>query len=86
MATEVLACPKLLRDAEELRYKLNYGRPGAPSFDEPPGYGNNLIDRTRIDYGSFGLVPKLHGGAVQLSIEYTESTSECPGCAASAQV
>ena len=59
MATEVLACPKLLRDAEELRYKLNYGRPGAPSFDEPPGYGNNLIDRTRIDYGSFGLVPKL---------------------------
>ncbi len=31
MATEVLACPKLLRDAEGLSYKLNCGPPGFPS-------------------------------------------------------
>ena len=45
-SAEVLAYPKLQRDAEELCYKLNYERPGAPCFDEPPGYGSNLIDRT----------------------------------------
>ena len=45
-SAEVLACPKLQRDAEELCYKLNYERPGAPSFDEPPGHGSNLINRT----------------------------------------
>ena len=39
----------------------------APSFDEPPGYGSILIDRTRIDYGSFGLVPKLPRDAEGLS-------------------
>ena len=54
-SAEVLACPKLQRDAEELCYKLNYERPGAPCFDEPPDCGRTFIDRTRIDYGSFGL-------------------------------
>ena len=39
--------PKLQRDAlRGLRYKLNFGRPGAPSFDEPPGYGRTFIDGT----------------------------------------
>ena len=32
-----------------------------PSFDEPPGYGSNLIDGTRIDYGSFGLARNFIG-------------------------
>ena len=28
----------------------------APSFDEPPDYGSNLMDGNRINYGSFGLI------------------------------
>ena len=38
--------PKLQRDAEGLRREQCQVRPGAPYFDEPPGHGSNLINRT----------------------------------------